>query len=152
VWGAVSVGDVCGVASPLDCRLTVYHDVRTGPFSPQRTGRRTSNARRRGRDSESEDWSDDSMLDASEASFDLDDSDTDWRTRKTRDNSGSAALLDFFKVNFIRAEHSKYTRPLTFENLQQGLTRHGASGAEVRLRAEPVCCALPCRVCRAVRG
>jgi hypothetical protein len=43
------------------------------------------------------------MLDASEASFDLDDSDTDWRTRKTRDNSGSAALLDFFKVNSVRA-------------------------------------------------
>jgi hypothetical protein len=33
------------------------------------------------------------MLDASEASFDLDDSDTDWRTRKTRDTSGPAALI-----------------------------------------------------------
>ena len=82
------------MAGPFGCTLTVCHDVRTGPFSPQRTGRRTSNARRRGRDSDSEDLSDDSMLDASEASFDLDDSDTDWRTRKTtRDNSGSAALV-----------------------------------------------------------
>ena len=88
----------CGVgASPFGCTLTVCHDVRTGPCSPQQTGRRTwprtSSSRRRGRDSKSEDWSDDSMLDASVASFDLDDSDTDWRTRKTRDTSGPAALI-----------------------------------------------------------
>ena len=42
------------------------------------------------------------MVDASDASFDLDDSDADWRTRKTSDTSASA-----------------------------GVTRHGASGAEV---------------------